>query len=139
MVVKKFYEKYAELFKYYDYSFERYKIPFSVALVKFDDNVAIDIISFEALKRHSDKCLKLNEKSYFFIFLATDIKKSYQALLNLEKKLIRKYNLYQLEHIFCSAVVSKKYDRSAREMIRICIELINECTVQQNIITEDDF
>ena len=138
MIAKNFYEKYIELFEYYDYNFDRYNTSFSIAIIKFDDKINIDKVDLETLKRCSDKCLKMDKQSYFFIFLGTDTKKSYQALLNLEKNLIVKYNLYNIEHIFCGAVIGKKRNRNIEEMIRVCIELINECTTQQNIITEDD-
>lgn len=139
MLAKKFYEKHVELFKYYDYNFERYNIAYSIAIIKFDDKIPVKNIELETLKRCSDKCLKMDEKSYFFIFVGADLNQSYQALLNLEKKLIVKYNLYYYDHIFCGAVMGKNRDRDTQEMIRVCIELINECTVHKNIITEDDF
>ncbi len=140
MVAKKFYDKHRELFKYYDYNYERYDVPFSVAIIKLADNIDKTKIDFNELIRHSDKYLEMDEISlYFFIFLGTDIKHAYQTLLSLEKKLIVKYNLYHLDQIFCSSIIGKKKDRNVEEMIRLCIELINECSPQKNILTEDDF
>ncbi len=106
-----FYRKYSGLFQYYDYNYERYKVDFSVVLIKLNDKITSLDINFKNSVRYSDKYLKIDEEYHFFIFLGTDVKKAFQAVLNLEKNLISKYNLYHLNNIFQSAVVSKeKYE-----------------------------
>ena len=138
MLAGKFYKKHNHLFRYYDYNFERYKVKFSVALIKLDDKVIPLDIDFDSVIRYSDKHLNVNDKYHFFLFLGADIKAAFQALLHLEKNIISKHNLYYIDTIFQGAVVSKVRDRDIEEMIRLCFELIDECKENQNIITEDD-
>ena len=134
-----FYKQYGGLFKYYDYNYERYGMGFSIALIKLNDKLNIYDFDFESIVRYSDKYLKIDGQYHFFLFLGTDVKKAFQAVLNLEKNLILKYNLYHINNIFQSAVVSKEKYENIEEMIRKCFELINECEENQTIVTEDDF
>ena len=135
---KQFYEKHSGLFKYYDYNYERYQVSFSIALIKLNDELTKYDIDFNAISRYSDKYLQIDMQYHFFLFLGTDVKKAFQSVLNLEKNLITKYNLYHINNIFQSAIVSKEKYESIEEMIRMCFELINECKENQAIITEDD-
>jgi len=136
---EQFYEKYSGLFQYYDYNYERYKIGFSVVLIKLNEKLLDLGIDFNSIVRYSDKYLKIDEKYHFFLFLGTDVKTAFQATLNLEKNILAKYNLYHIDNIFYGAVVSKEIDRNIEEMTRICFELIKDCTENQSIVTEDDF
>ena len=139
MQSEQFYKKYNGLFRYYDYNYERYGISFSVALIKLKDELIAYNIDFNSIVRYSDKYLKIDERYHFFLFLNTDIKTAFQAILNLEKNLLAKYNLYHIDNIFQGAVVSKEKDRNIEEITRICFELIKECKENQTIVTEDDF
>jgi len=136
---EQFYEKYSGLFQYYDYNYERYKIGFSVVLIKLNEKLLDLGIDFNSIVRYSDKYLKIDEKYHFFLFLGTDVKTAFQATLNLEKNILLKYNLYYIDNIFHAAIVSKEKDRKIKEMTYICFELIKDCTENQTIITEDDF
>lgn len=138
MQSEQFYKKYRGLFRYYDYNYERYGIGFSVALVKLNDEILTYDIDFNSIVRYSDKYLKIDKRYYFFLFLGTNIKTAFQAMLNLEKNLLTKYNLYHINNIFRGAVVSKEKDRNIEEMTRICFELIKEYKENQTIVTEDD-
>ncbi len=138
MKAKEFFEKHNEILRQYDYNYERYKIKFSVALVKLDETLNSYDIDFDSMIRYSDQFLKIDEMLYFFLFLGTDIKKAFQALLNLEKKLLSKFDLYYANTIFQAAVVSKEKGRDIEEMIRICFELLNESKQGQIILTESD-
>ncbi len=133
-----FYKKHRKLFKYYEYIYDRYKTGFSIALIRLKDELLGYDIDFESAVRYSDKYLKIDKRYHFFIFLGADVKKAFQAVLNLEKNLISKYNLYHLNNIFQSAVVSKEKYENMEEMIRKCFELIKECDENQTIVTEDD-
>jgi len=132
------YKKYSELFKYYDYNYERYNVGFSIALLKLNEKLLGLDIDFNSAVRQSDKYLKIDEMYHFFLILGTDINTAFQAILNLEKNILAKYNLYHMSNIFHCAIVSKEKDRNIKEMTRICFELIEDCDENQTIITEDD-
>jgi len=136
---KRFHEEHSGLFRYYDYNYERYNVGFSVALLKLNEKLLGLDIDFNSMIRYSDKYLKIDEQYHFFLFLGTDIKTAFQTVLNLEKNILSKYNLYHINNVFYGAVVSKEIDRNIEEMTRICFELIKDCTENQSIVTEDDF
>lgn len=138
MQSEEFYRQYSGLLRYYDYNFDRYGVNFSTSLVKLNTELVLVDIDFDAIIRYSDKHIKIDEIYHFFIFLKTDINAAFQALMELEKNIISKYDLYHIDRIFKASVVSKEKDRDIKEMIRICFELINECKKNQNILTEDD-
>jgi hypothetical protein len=138
MQSEEFYKQNNGLLRYYDYNFARYDISFSTSLVKLNVELVSVGIDFDSIIRYSDKHIKIDEIYHFFIFLKTDIKSAFQALMGLEKNIISKYNLYNFDRIFKASVASKEKDRDIKEMIRICFELINECKKNQNILTEDD-
>lgn len=136
---EQFYKKHRRLFKTYEYAYDRYKRGFSIALVKLNDELIGYDINFKSLVRYSDRYVKIDDQYHFFIFLEADVKKAFQAILNLEKNLISKYNLYNVSHIFQSAVVGKDKYESTKEMLRKCFELIKECKEDCTIATEDKF
>ena len=139
MKSEQFYKEYSGLFRYYDYNYERYRVDFSIVLIKLNEKLLGLDIDFDSMIRYSDKYLKIDKKHHFFLFLGTNIKTAYQIVLNLEKNILAKYNLYHIENLFYAAIVDKKKDRNIDEMIRLCFELINECDNTQPIVAEDDF
>ncbi len=138
MKSEQFYEEYKGIFKYYDYNYERYGMSFSVVVIKLNEELISLDIDFEPIIRYSDKHLKIDKYHHFFLYLGTNIKTAFQAVLNLEKNLLTRYNLYHLDNIFQGAVVSKEKDRNIKDMIQKCFKLIKECEKDKNIITEDD-
>ena len=138
MQSEQFYKKHSELFECYDYNYERYGIGFSVALIRLNKELIKYNIDFNSMVRCSDKYLKKDERNHFFLFFGMDRKTAYQAVLNLERNLIAKYNLLWLNNIFQSAIVIKDGDKDIKDMLRICFELIDECDENQTIVTEDD-
>jgi len=136
---KDIYEQYKEIFDRYDYNFKRYGIKFTIAIVKLNKKLENIKMGFRELVRKTDDKIYIDNEYRLIIFMNTDLKRGYDALLTLEKEIIIKYNLINFdENIFKAAVVEKKRNRDIAVMIDRLFMLVNSAGNDCLIVTEDD-
>ncbi len=136
---KDIYEQYKEIFDRCDYNFKRYGIKFTIAIVKLNKKLENIKMGFRELVRKTDDKIYIDNEYRLIIFMNTDLKRGYDALLTLEKEIIIKYNLINFdENIFKAAIVEKKRNRDIAVMIDRLFMLVNSAGNDCLIVTEDD-
>jgi len=132
------YEMYKKIFERYDYNFERYGINYTIAVVKMNQTLKNIGICFEGLVRLTDEKININDEYHLIIFMKTNLEQGYQALLTLERKIIKKYNLYDIDKIFVAAIVAKKKDLTSKDMVDKVMRLIENISDDCIVATEDN-
>ena len=122
LLTKELLSSYSDELELYDYIYERYHVDFSVCLILINSNIEYDI-NFPILLRKTDKYIKINDKYHFVLFFGLSEKEAYNAIMSLEKKLLRKYNLFDIPQIFKAYLAGKNENRSIQDLIDICFRL----------------
>ena len=137
--IDEIYSKNRTVFERYEYDFERYGIKYTVALLKLNSKLKDYDIRFRDLVRKSDDKIYINSTYRLLVFMNTDIKGGYDALLTLEKEIIQKYKLYNFcENIFNAALAEKKRGIGIKDILDKIARMIKNISEDCLVVTEDD-
>jgi hypothetical protein len=136
----KIYEDNKSILKECEYNYERYSIGYSLVIIKLNENIIRKKIHLKQFIRLTDICIKINKEYSMLILLKTDLKIGFNILYNIERKLIKEYQLYNYssEKVFKSAIITKTHSLEIKEMIKKVLYLVENISKNCLIETEED-
>jgi len=112
-----FCEKSQEIALRLDYQYNRYNILYTMCLIELTEELIEKDISLKSCLRDTDEIVNINNKYKIIFFGHANISNAYEALLSLEKLMIKNYSLYINKILFKAAIVEKNKNNTSSEMI----------------------
>lgn len=136
----KIYKDNKNIFDECEYNFARYNIGYSLAIIKLNKHIIHKKIHLKQFIRLTDKCIKIDEKYSILILIKTNLNTGFDILYNIEKNLIRKYQLYDYssEKVFKSAIITKNHTFEIKEMLQKICYIVENVSKNCLIETEED-
>ncbi len=136
----KVYEDHKDIFDEYEYNYERYKMYYSLVMVKLNKNILHKKICLDTLIRLTDRCIRINKEYSLLILLKTNLKAGFNILYNLEKKLLETYHLYDfdIDKIFEASIIEKKDTNNTIDMLKKLFYIVENISQDNLIETEED-
>ena len=106
-----------EIVKRIDYQYQRYKVKYTMCLLKLDSKLSKREINLKNFIRYSDEVVNINDSFKLIFFTHTDINAAYNALLSLEKKIIKNYFLLYSVVPFKASIIERSESNTPSEII----------------------